>query len=256
MGERLKIISKVNPQPEIRRASENLDWPYREEAELMYKVGQVMMERFFNGLVYLDGKKVPDPLIAFDDLRNNNVLACYDLFPDEYGLMYKITHNTQQYEVVDGSLKPKYGRFAVCEVQLHEMIHAWQQDGRGKEPYKRGKSTHNKEFCQTAKQLGLNVVPNVGCHFAPADEGSPFAILMHEMGIQRPTDVPIVEDTRGRRFDWFEIGKKEKGRSTLSGWVCPECNMKVRLGVKGNPELIHAPCSEKKGTEVFLVRNE
>lgn len=43
-----------------------------------------------------------------------------------------------------------------------------------------------------AKQLGLNVLPNVGCHFAVADEGSPFAILMRETGITRSTGVPMV----------------------------------------------------------------
>jgi len=88
------LIATSNPQTEIQKHSETANWEYRDQANFLYTVGSEMMSRFFNGLVYLDGKKVPDPLIAFDNLRNNNVLAQYDLRPDEYGLMYKITFNT------------------------------------------------------------------------------------------------------------------------------------------------------------------
>jgi hypothetical protein len=28
----------------------------------------------------------------------------------------------------------------------------------------------------------------------------------------------------------------------------------VRIGIKGNPEIVHDPCSEKKGEKVFFVR--
>jgi hypothetical protein len=52
-----------------------------------------------------------------------------------------------------------------------------------------------------------------------ADEGSPFAILMTELGITRPDDVPRVEGQKPKD-DWFEIGKKRKGRSSLTKWSC------------------------------------
>jgi len=32
--------------------------------------------------------------------------------------------------------------------------------------------------------------------------------------------------------------------------------MNVRMGISGNPELIHHPCSEKLGERVFLVRDD
>jgi hypothetical protein len=137
---------------------------------------------------------------------------------------------------VDGKKVWRFGRWAQAESLLHEMLHLKQQK-YGREPYRRGKSTHNKEFVTMAKQLGLNVMPNVGCHFAPADEGSPFDILMKEMGIPRPVDVPTAEGIRGRRFDWFEIGKKEKGRSSLTKWSCGCQN--VRIGTKE----FHARCT-------------
>lgn len=212
------IIGSNNPQREIQRHSETADWEFKEQAAFMYKVGQEMMRRFFNGLVYLDGRTVPDPLIAFDNLRNNDTLAQYDLRPDEYGLMYKITHNTAHFEDKEGKKVYRYGTWAWCEVQLHEMLHVWQQHGRGNDPYKHGLNTHNKEFCLKAKELGLNVFPVLGCHYQVADEGSPFAILMHELGIARPTDVP--RSDKKPKDDWFEIGKKRKGESTLHKYSC------------------------------------
>lgn len=77
---------------------------------------------------------------------------------------------------------------------------------------------------------------------------------MHHFGISRPDAIPDAEGQRSRRFDWFEIGKKEKGVSTLTKWTCPECGLNLRVGIKGNPEVIHHPCSEKKGELVFFVR--
>jgi len=55
-------------------------------------------------------------------------------------------------------------------------------------------------------------------------------------------------------FKWFmdQMGKGRKGRSSLHKWTCPECRLNVRIGIKGNPEIVHEPCSEKKGEKVFL----
>jgi hypothetical protein len=50
--------------------------------------------------------------------------------------------------------------------------------------------------------------------------------------------------------------KDREGPSTLNKWECPECHMKVRIGIKGNPEIIHHPCLDKKGEPVFFVRSE
>lgn len=212
------LIENVNPQPEVRRNAETAaDWPYKEEAVYLYRLAVIFRDRLVDPILRTDRSQVPDPVISFEDERNNNVLASYTLARNPQGLLHEITLNTAHYEDKDGKKVWRFGRWAQAESLLHEMLHLKQQK-YGKEPYKRGKSTHNKEFCTMAKQLGLNVLPNVGCHFAVADEGSPFAILMHEMGIERPEDVPTVEGSRGRRFDWFEIGKKEKGRSSLTKW--------------------------------------
>jgi hypothetical protein len=219
MTERGIILPDPNPQKEIQKHSENADWEYREYSQFLYNVGSEMMARFFNGLVYPDGKKVPNPLFAFDNLRNNNVLGQYDLFPDEYGLKFKITINTAHFEDVDGKKKYKYGDWALCEVGLHELIHVWQQEGGGKDPYKGGRNSHNKEFVDKAESLGLHPVPVIGCHSKVADADSPFGYLMKQFGIKRPDDVPRAEGIK-IKDDWFEIGKKRKGRSSLTKYSC------------------------------------
>jgi hypothetical protein len=99
-------------------------------------------------------------------------------------------------------------------------------------------------------------MPIVGCHTAVAD--GVFAQLMDELGIPRPDDVPKIEWTRagGKPInrDWFRPNP-EKGRSTLNKWECPNCGLAVRIGIKGDPRLVHDVCSEKKGEKVFLVKH-
>jgi hypothetical protein len=82
---------------------------------------------------------------------------------------------------------------------------------------------------------------------------------MAELGIERPDDVPTIDWTKAGgkpiKRDWFRP-EKEKGRSTLHKWQCPDCGLRVRVGIKGNPELVHDVCSEIKGEKVFLVKHD
>lgn len=214
------LIVSSNPQPEVRKNAENAsDWIFKDEAAHLYRLAVIFRDRLVDPVLRVDRNQVPDPVISFEDMRNNNILAAYTLNRNPQGLLHEITLNTAHYDA-DENDRPvwRYGRWAQAESLLHEMLHLKQQK-YGKEPYKRGKSTHNKEFCAMAKQLGLNIVPNVGAHFAVADEGSPFALLMKELGIERPADVPRSEN---KKENWFEIKKKRPGRSTLSLWTC-EC---------------------------------
>jgi len=75
---------------------------------------------------------------------------------------------------------------------------------------------------------------------------------MDELWIERPDDVPRDE---GVKRDWFRP-EKERGRSTLHKWECPGCGLKVRIGIKDDPRLVHDVCSEKKGEKVFLVNHD
>jgi hypothetical protein len=223
-------------QDAIRKHQETANWDYREEAKFWYTVAQEMDTRFFNGLVYPDGKKVPAPQIAFDDLRNKNTLACYDLFPDEYGIIGKITFNTAWYEKQEDRQVWTRGRYSQGETLCHEYLHLWQQIGRGKDPYKQskhGRETHNKEFVQKAEELGIHPKPVTGVHTKIATVGSPIDILLTNMGIARPKGAEGKEDDKISWADWLIImdgGEKPKGKSTLSKWSCGCQN--VRVGTK------------------------
>jgi hypothetical protein len=213
------IIETSNPQPEVRKNAENAsDWIYREEAATLYNMAVLIRDRLIDPILHIDRNQVPDPVISFDNLRQSRTLAAYTLARNPQGLLHEVTFNTAHYDIKDGKPEWRFGRWAQLETLTHEYLHLKQQKF-GREPYRGRGGGHNKEFVTMAKQIGLNVVPVIGCHYAVADEGSPFAILMHELGIQRPADVPTEEGVKPKD-DWFEIGKKRKGRSSLTKWSC------------------------------------
>jgi hypothetical protein len=69
-------------------------------------------------------------------------------------------------------------------------------------------------------------------------------IFQNSIGIERPQDVP--RPAKLPKRDWFRP-PKEKGTSTLRKWVSPECNLKVRMGRSGNPELTPILVARKRG---------
>jgi hypothetical protein len=86
----------------------------------------------------------------------------------------------------------------------------------------------------------------------------PFAVLMKELGIEPPD---LSQQPPDIDWDWFKwlldnLGKKPKGKSSLTKWECPECGLKVRMGIKGDPLLRHDPCEQATGRPVFLIRSD
>ena len=231
-------------KPDLQKHQESTEWKFREEAEFWYDLAKEMDQRFFNGLVYLDGTKVPAPTIAFDNLRNKNTLACYDLFPDEYGILGKITFNTEWYLTRDGKQIWELGRYSQGETLCHEYVHLWQQIGRGKDPYRQEKhkrDTHNKEFVAKAEELGIHPMAVKGVHTKVATPGSPIDILLKGKGIYPPSEAySTPEDGKINWAHWLIIlggGSVKKGRSSLSKWSCGCQN--VRVGTKE----FHAKCT-------------
>ena len=254
-------------KPAIKKHQETAEWEFRDESRFWNHVARKMDERFFNGFLYPDGKKVPAPVIAFQDLRNKNTIAQYDLLPDEYGITGKITFNTAHYkDVVDenGKLNKEWerGRYSQGETLLHEYVHLWQQIGRGKDPYrwqKHRRETHNREWHEKARSFGLNPEGPAGIHAKIATPGSPIDLLLRELGIESP--LGAYGKPSGDKQNWADwVLSKEKvkprGRSTLNKWVCPDCGLSARIGIKGDPQLTHDVCSEIKGEKVFLVRDD
>ncbi len=252
MSKEGKLIEYIDPKPTIRKNAENAhDWEYAEEATTLYSLAVLFKNRFLDPILHTDRDRLPDPVISFDDLRNKKTLAAYTLHRNAQGLLDEITFNTAHYQKNDGQkVEWIWGRWAQLETLLHEQVHLWQENF-GKNKHKPGRVAHDKEFIEKCESLGLHPLPVVGCHVSVAD--GVFAQLMQELGIPRPSDVPREE--KPTKKDWFRPSK-EKGTSTLKKWVCPECGLKVRMGINSDPELIHHPCSEKKGEKVFLVKDD
>lgn len=253
------LIDPTDPQPEIRKNAETArDWEYSEEAAFLYGMAVVFKDRFLDPILLTDRGRLPDPVISFANLRNKNTLAAYTLVRNPQGLLFEITMNTEHYvneEQQDGEKKKvwSFGRWAHLETLLHEQVHLWQQNF-GDDPVKPGRPYHNREFVSKCESLGLHPMPGAGCHTHLADE--PFSLLMKELGIPPPD---LTKKPRDLELDWFKwlldhAGKARKGTSTLHKWTCPECGLNARFGIKGNPEIVHEPCSQKKGEKVFFVQ--
>lgn len=249
-----KLIEVANPQPEVRKNAEVAkDWPYTEEAVYLYRMATLLKDRFLDPVLLTDRQRLPDPVLSFDNLRNQGTLAAYRLVRNPQGLLYEIILNTEHYTELDGKKTWIFGKWAQLETLLHEQVHLWQQNF-GKNPVKPGKAYHNREFVDKCESLGLHPMLSVGCHTRLAD--GPFALLMKELGIEPPD---VANQPEGLRADWFKwlldfLGKERKGRSSLTKWTCPECGMNVRMGIKDDPELRHNPCEKKTGRPVFLIR--
>ena len=252
------LIESNNPQPEVRRNAETArDWEYADEAAYLYRMAVNFKDRFLDPVLLTDRRRLPDPVISFTNLRNKNTLAAYTFARNPQGLLYQITMNTEHYieEEKDGKKVRawSFGRWAQLETLLHEQVHLWQQNF-GMDSFKPGKSHHNKEFVTKCEDLGLHLMPGVGCHTRLAD--GPFALMMKELGIEPPDISQKPDDINFDWFKWFldSLGKGKKGTSTLKKWTCPECGLNVRIGIKGNPEIRHEPCEQESGHAVFFVQ--
>jgi hypothetical protein len=249
-----KIIAVNDPQPEVRKNAETAnDWAYKDEAAYLYGKAVLFKDRLLDPLHHLERDRLPEPVIAFENLRNKHTLAAFRLTRNPQGLKNEIIFNIEHYVNQDGKKVWEYGRWAELESLLHEMIHEWQQVF-GKDPVQLKRIYHNKEFVEKCESLGLHPKLGEGYHLKLAD--GPFALLMKELGIEPPN---LEKKPNDLELDWFKwqldfLGKGRKGNSTLNKWVCPECGLNVRIGIKGNPELVHDTCSERLGKKVFLIR--
>jgi hypothetical protein len=236
-----ELITRPNPQPDlVRFTKENQGWEFKDEVEKLYRRAEVMMERFYPvfDLTRFDGQ-LPRVVLAVESLRNKNTLAAYRLVKDEYGFDRKITFNEQHYvRDKDGKPRWEYGEWAQNETLCHELGHNWQQL-IGKNPFKpTSRVTHNKEFTDKMKSLGIHC-ESEGYHNRLADLDSPFGLLMKEWGVEPPEETPAGTIS----IDWFKFTAGDrKGRSTLIKWQCPECKTSVRYTRKDDPMLLHLPC--------------
>lgn len=245
MVERGIPIEILDPQPEVRRNAENApDWEYREQAKYLYDRAVLFRDRLIDPIARIDRNVMPDPVISFDNLRNKNTLAAYRLTRNPQGMDHEIIINNQHLEEAEGKMSWRFGEWALNETLLHEQIHLWQQVV-GEDPVKLGRVYHNKEFVEKCENVGLHPKLGEGYHTQLADGA--FGIVMKELGIEKPEG--LAELPPELDIDWFKFlekffGKERKGQSTLTKWVCPGCDLKVRVGIKGNPELKHEPCGE------------
>jgi hypothetical protein len=233
-----RIIEKVDPKAVIKKNAEaSYDWEWHEPYMLVSNISERFRDELIDPLERIDRERMPYPVIAFANAGNKEILGTYMVGRNALGIKDQITLNTVHFETVGAKKVFRYGLWSLLEVVLHEQVHLYLNHRTEIDGKKR--PAHGKEFVEKCLELGLHVRPVRGSHFQVADPDSPFGRIMKELGIEPPKDVPRSDPNR----DYFRP-PKERGKSTLNKWVCPDCNFSVRIGIKGDPELLHKPCGE------------
>jgi len=249
------VNQKPDPAEFIRKYAEShKDWPYADLVVNLYPKVEIVKSRFFDGIFKpWDVSRLPMPPIAVEDMRNWKYLASYHLVRDGYGFSDRLTLNETHFKKDEyGNWVWDYGgEWGLWETIVHEMAHeACVRRNLARD--------HSKPFTDMLLQLGI-YCNDRGQHYKIADPNQPFGVLMKEWLIKRPTENDFVKEPEKPISWWFLLdggNKERKGRSTLNKWICPECGISVRIGIKGNPEIVHEPCSVKKGEKVYFVRVE
>src|SRR3972149_11256309 len=124
-----KPLEIVDPQPEVRKNAEIArDWEYSEEAANLYRMAVLFKDRLLDPVLLTDRRRLPDPVISFNNLRNIRTLAAYTLHRNPQGLLDEITFNTEHYITEDGKQIWRFGMWAQLETLLHEEVHLWQKN--------------------------------------------------------------------------------------------------------------------------------
>lgn len=219
------------------------DWPFREEKKDADLVAQIFKNDLVDPFLHLHRTQMPDVIIGFDDLGNQNVLGQYRKVPNAHGLPHEVLLNSVHYELENGVMAWKWGKWSRDEVIAHEMGHGLLNFIAKVEDRKI--PAHGKEFTELLEGWGLHPLPNHGAHFQVADPDKKFGLIMKQLCRVRPDDVPSEEI--GKRY-WFKP-KKEPGKSTLHKWGC-KCGQHARIGTKE----YYARCEKPDGCgEVFVL---
>ncbi len=97
------LIEPFDPKPVVKKNAESAhDWVYSEEAKSLYGMAVIFKDRFLDPVLHTDRGRLPDPVISFDNLRNQKILAAYTLHRNPQGLLDEITFNTAHYIEKDG----------------------------------------------------------------------------------------------------------------------------------------------------------
>ena len=235
-----RIVQATDIKEVIRRNAENnASWEWNEEYVVVNNLATLFKNELVDPILLTNRTQMPDPLIGFDDARNKEILAYYNTVPNAFGIPDEIILNTAHYKTNEAGRKEWiWGRWSQCETIVHEEAHLLLNHIAKIE----GKKipAHGVRFCELLEGWGIHPTPVVGSHYQVAEADSPFGRIMNGLGIPRPKGVPRVEGKR----DWFRP-TKEKGKSTLHKWECPNCGLALRVGIKGDIDSTHDACGTK-----------
>lgn len=241
----MERIPEDAPNREVKRFVESdgpVDWPHAETLKFLYRALDRINFLFFSPK---DESQIPIPQavlgIAKEDIR---VLAYFRTTYNPNALPLEIVLNEQHIN------RP---RWELCESLTHEALHLFQEymvKHKQHDYFSCAGNYHNKQFCLMAKEIGLNVFPGAGFHFAPPDEGSQFDKAMTLIGVERPPEAKPVDPKPPKKppsGNYWDIGPKPKGGSTLIQYTANECTRQPQCKLRSGRKDLHISCDDCQG---------
>ena len=176
------------------------DWDFRGLSEQLYTWNGRFNDKFFEG-------SLKTPVISFERTRVNT-LGHFVIHRNAFGLKWNININ---------SLWADLPLVDILAIELHELVHLWQQELGKKKPKSQHNNYHNTEFREKAMSLGI-----------PSNEygvtlyyRNPFLSFLREHGV----------DIKPRYFmeGSDSVIRPKFGRSKLKKWSCGCTRVRVAV---------------------------
>ena len=236
----MEAIERENPNKLIKDYVERdgpKDWQHAETLKFLYHALEKMEYAFLSPR---DESQLAIPQavlgISKEDIR---ILAFFRTTYNPNGLPLEIILN---------EVHIARSRWELCESLAHEALHLYQEYMVKKKQHDYFSCTgnnHNRQFCSMAKEIGLNVFPGAGFHFAPPDKNSQFEKLLHLIGEERPEEakpgdgkLPPIKPSG----NWWDVGPKPKGSSLMLLYTCDSCDRQPRCKIRSGRSDLEIGC--------------
>jgi hypothetical protein len=209
------------------------DWQHKDAARELYSAEELFRYYFFQPLKEGD-YSMPQSVIGIEKMHVHT-LAGYYLVPNAIGLRYQISLN---------SLYLDRPRYSIYETLLHEMVHLYQENHPQLDKCTLG--YHNKTFVALCEELGLHPRLGHGSHWKGAD--GQFETLMGRLGIEKPEEARTEVEPSKPKTNWWDIGPKPRGRSTLVLYVNDDCIKAPPCKIRSGRKDLNVACTDCGGT--------
>lgn len=229
------MIEAQTPNRSIKEFVQNGEmegWDFKDLAQDLYNAEEIFRYYFFSPNSS-DDYQMPQTVLGFTK-DHIGTLAHYKLLPNEVGLRYQITFNTIHLD------RPVW---SIYETLLHEMTHLWVEENPN---VLRPAKGHSSYFSAVCNEMGLYPRVGTGVHWKGAD--GQFERLMDRWTVLKPDEAYRVVPKDRPKENWWDIGPRPKGISTLTLYTCDTCEKPNLCKLRSGKKDLEISCRTCQGT--------